>query len=156
MNEFTNNSAFALATKNAWGNTIISAYDIEMEVLQSSSVFVPTSVTNNEKLTVGKAYDLCELFKAAGLDFSNIVDYNFINEIPVSATVEGKMLTANAPIQLGGKIKMEYLAVDGETNKVALDANSITQQKLLKLLLLLSGLFHHLDQNLRHIRLLAL
>ena len=122
LNEFTNNSAFALATKNAWGNTIISAYDIEMEVLQSSSVFVPTSVTNNEKLTVGKAYDLCELFKAAGLDFSNIVDYNFINEIPVSATVEGKMLTANAPIQLGGKIKMEYLAVDGETNKVALDA----------------------------------
>ena len=122
LNEFTNNSAFALATKNAWGNTIISAYDIEMEVLQSSSVFVPTSVTNNEKLTVGKAYDLCELFKAAGLDFSNIVDYNFINEIPVSATVEGKMLTVNVPIPLDGKIKMECLAVDGTNKTVALNA----------------------------------
>lgn len=122
LNEFTNNSAFALATKNAWGNTIISAYDIEMEVLQSSSVFVPTSVTNNEKLTVGKAYDLCELFKAAGLDFSNIVDYNFINEIPVSATVEGKMLTVNVPKSLYGQIKMKCLAVDGTEKRVALNA----------------------------------
>lgn len=123
LNEFTNNSAFALATKNAWGNTIISAYDIEMEVLQSSSVFVPTSVTNAEKLNVGKAYDLCELFKAAGLDFSNIVDYNFINEIPVSATVEGKMLTVNTPFKLNGEIKMTYLAVDGTADKtVALKA----------------------------------
>jgi|GEM_PF-6949867 len=122
LNEFTNNSAFALATKNAWGNTIISAYDIEMEVLQSSSVFVPTSVTNNEKLTVGKAYDLCELFKAAGLDFSNIVDYNFINEIPVSATVEGKMLTVNVPKSLYGQIKMKCLAVDGTEKTVALNA----------------------------------
>ena len=122
LNEFTNNSAFALATKNAWGNTIISAYDIAMKVIQSSSVFVPTSVTNNEKLTVGKAYDLCELFKAAGLDFSNIVDYNFINEIPVSATVEGKMLTVNVPKSLYGQIKMKCLAVDGTEKTVALNA----------------------------------
>lgn len=122
LNEFTNNSAFALATKNAWGNTIISAYDIEMEVLQSSTVTVPTSVYNAEKLNVGKAYDLYELFKTAGLDFSNIVDYNFINEIPVSATVEGKMLTVNVPKSLSGQIKMECLAVDGTKKTVALYA----------------------------------
>lgn len=123
LNEFTNNSAFALATKNAWGNTIISAYDIEMEVLQSSTVTVPTRVYNAEKLNVGKAYDLYELFKAAGLDFSNIVDYNFINEIPVSATVEGKMLTVNVPKSLRGEIKMECLAVDGTKHTVGLNAN---------------------------------
>lgn len=125
LNEFTSGSAFALATKNAWGNTIISAYDIKVELSQSGAVSIRPSVTypyNAEKLNVGKAYDLCELFKAAGLDFSNIVDYNFINEIPVSATVEGKMLTANAPIQLGGKIKMECLAVDGTKKTVALNA----------------------------------
>ena len=122
LNEFTNNSAFALATKNAWGNTIISAYDIKMEVLQSSTVTVPTSVYNAEKLNVGKAYDLYELFKTAGLDFSNIVDYNFINEIPVSATVEGKMLTVNVPKSLSGQIKMECLAVDGTKKTVALYA----------------------------------
>lgn len=123
LNEFTNNSAFALATKNAWGNTIISAYDIEMEVLQSSTVTVPTSVYNAEKLNVGKAYDLYELFKTAGLDFSNIVDYNFINEIPVSATVEGKMLTVNVRKSLRGEIKMECLAVDGTKHTVGLNAN---------------------------------
>lgn len=123
LNEFTRGSAFALATKNAWGNTIISAYDIRVILSASSSVTVPTSVTNNEKLTVGKAYDLCELFEAAGFDFSNIVDYNFINEIPVSATVEGKMLTANAPIPLDGKIKMECLAVDGTVHTVELYAD---------------------------------
>lgn len=127
LNEFTNNSAFALATKNAWGNTIISAYDIEMEVLQSSTVTVPASVSNNEKLTVGKAYDLYELFKAAytnaGYDFSEIVDYNFINEIPVSATVEGKMLTVNVRKSLRGEIKMECLAVDGTKHTVGLNAN---------------------------------
>lgn len=123
LNEFTNKSAFALATKNAWGNTIISAYDIEMKVLQSSTVTVPTSVYNAEKLNVGKAYDLYELFKAAGLDFSNIVDYNFINEIPVSATVEGKMLTVNVPKSLSGQIKMECLAVDGTKHTVGLNAN---------------------------------
>lgn len=127
LNEFTNNSAFALATKNAWGNTIISAYDIEMEVLQSSTVTVPASVSNNEKLTVGKAYDLYELFKAAytnaGYDFSEIVDYNFINEIPVSATVEGKMLTVNVRKSLRGEIKMECLAVDGTKHTVGLNAD---------------------------------
>lgn len=127
LNEFTNKSAFALATKNAWGNTIISAYDIEMKVLQSSTVTVPASVSNNEKLTVGKAYDLYELFKAAytnaGYDFSEIVDYNFINEIPVSATVEGKMLTVNVPKSLRGEIKMECLAVDGTKHTVGLNAN---------------------------------
>ncbi len=122
LNEFTSGSAFALATKNAWGNTIISAYDIEMEVLQSSTVTVPTSVYNAEKLNVGKAYDLYELFKTAGLDFSNIVDYNFINEIPVSATVEGKMLTVNVPKSLSGQIKMECLAVDGTKKTVELNA----------------------------------
>ena len=125
LNEFTSGSAFALATKNAWGNTIISAYDIKVELSQSGAVSIRPSVTypyNAEKLNVGKAYDLCELFKAAGLDFSNIVDYNFINEIPVSATVEGKMLTANAPIPLDGKIKMECLAVDGTKKTVALNA----------------------------------
>lgn len=125
LGEFGNYTAFALATKNAWGNTIISTYDISVKLSQSGAVSFSSSVTypyNAEKLNVGKAYDLCELFKAAGLDFSNIVDYNFINEIPVSATVEGKMLTANAPIQLGGKIKMECLAVDGTKKTVALYA----------------------------------
>lgn len=123
LNEFTSGSAFALATKNAWGNTIISAYDIKVELSQSGAVSIRPSVTYNaEKLNVGTAYDLCELFKTAGLDFSEIVDYNFINEMPVSATVEGKMLTANAPIQLGGKIKMECLAVDGTKKTVALYA----------------------------------
>lgn len=123
LNEFTNNSAFALATKNAWGNTIISAYDIEMEVLQSSTVTVPNRVYNAEKLNVGKTYDLYELFKAANFDFSNIVDYNFINEIPVSATVEGKMLTVNVRKLLNGKIKMECLAVDGTKHIVELYAD---------------------------------
>lgn len=125
LGEFRTYTAFALATKNAWGNTIISAYDISVKLSQSGAVSISSSVTypyNAEKLNVGKAYDLCELFKAAGLNFSNIVDYNFINEIPVSATVEGKMLTANAPIQLGGKIKMECLAVDGTKKTVALYA----------------------------------
>ena len=125
LNEFTSGSAFALVTKNAWGNTIISAYDIKVELSQSGAVSMSSSVTypfSAEKLNVGKAYDLCELFKAAGLDFSDIVDYNFTNEIPVSATVEGKMLTVNAPIQLGGKIKMECLAVDGTPKTVALNA----------------------------------
>ena len=122
LNEFTNYTAFALATKNAWGNTIISAYDISVKLSQSYAVRIPSLVNNTEKLNVGTAYDLCELFKAAGLDFSEIVDYNFINEIPVSATVEGKMLTANTPIQLGGKIKMECLAVDGTKKTVALYA----------------------------------
>lgn len=126
LNEFTSGSAFALATKNAWGNTIISAYDIKVELSQSDAVSILPSVTypyNAEKLNVGKAYDLCELFKTAGLDFSNIVDYNFINEIPVSATVEGKMLTVNTPITLGGKIKMECLAVDGTKKTVELFAD---------------------------------
>ena len=125
LNEFTSGSAFALATKNAWGNTIISAYDIKVELSQSGAVSIRPSVTypyNAEKLNVGKAYDLCELFKAAGLDFSNIVDYNFINEIPVSATVEGKMLTVNVPKSLYGQIKMECLAVDGTKKTVALNA----------------------------------
>lgn len=125
LNEFTSGSAFALATKNAWGNTIISAYDIKVELSQSGAVSIRPSVTypyNAEKLNVGKAYDLCELFKAAGLDFSNIVDYNFINEIPVSATVEGKMLTVNVPKSLSGQIKMECLAVDGTKKTVALYA----------------------------------
>lgn len=127
LNEFTSGSAFALATKNAWGNTIISAYDIRVRLLnESDAVDIPSVVSypyNAEKLNVGKAYDLCELFKAAGLDFSNIVDYNFINEIPVSATVEGKMLTVNTPFELNGEIKMTYLAVDGTADKtVALKA----------------------------------
>ena len=125
LGEFGNYTAFALATKNAWGNTIISTYDISVKLSQSGAVSFLPSVNypyNAEKLNVGKAYDLCELFKAAGLDFSNIVDYNFINEIPVSATVEGKMLTANAPIPLDGKIKMECLAVDGTKKTVALYA----------------------------------
>ena len=125
LDKFTNGSAFALATKNAWGNTIISAYDIKVELSESDNVSIPSSVSypySAETLNVGKAYDLCELFKAAGLDFSNIVDYNFINEIPVSATVEGKMLTVNAPIPLSGKIKMECLAVDGTKKTVALNA----------------------------------
>ena len=124
LNEFTSGSAFALATKNAWGNTIISAYDIKVELSESGNVSIPSFVyyRGAETLNVGKAYDLCELFKTAGLDFSNIVDYNFINEIPVSATVEGKMLTVNAPIPLNGKIKMECLAVDGTKKTVALNA----------------------------------
>lgn len=125
LDKFTNGSAFALATKNAWGNTIISAYDIKVKLSESDNVSIPSSVSypySAETLNVGKAYDLCELFKAAGLDFSNIVDYNFINEIPVSATVEGKMLTVNAPIPLNYKIKMECLAVDGTKKTVALDA----------------------------------
>lgn len=125
LNEFTNYTAFALATKNAWGNTIISAYDISVKLSQSYAVRIPSAVYypySAEKLNVGTAYDLCELFKTADLDFSEIVDYNFINEIPVSATVEGKMLTANAPIPLDGKIKMECLAVDGTKKTVALYA----------------------------------
>lgn len=126
LNEFTSGSAFALATKNAWGNTIISAYDIRVRLNESDAVDIPSVVSypsSAEKLNVGKAYDLCELFKAAGLDFSNIVDYNFINEIPVSATVEGKMLTVNTPFELNGEIKMTYLAVDGTADKtVALKA----------------------------------
>lgn len=125
LGEFRNYTAFALATKNAWGNTIISTYDISVQLSQSDAVSIPSSVSypyNAEKLNVGKAYDLCELFKAAGLDFSNIVDYNFKNEMPVSATVEGKMLTVNTPISLLGKIKMEYLAVDGTTDEVELYA----------------------------------
>ena len=125
LGEFRNYTAFALATKNAWGNTIISTYDISVKLSQSGAVSIPSSVSypyNAEKLNVGKAYDLCELFKAAGLDFSNIVDYNFKNEMPVSATVEGKMLTVNTPISLLGKIKMEYLAVDGTTDEVELYA----------------------------------
>lgn len=123
LNEFTRGSAFALATKDAWGNTIISAYDIRVALSESGNVSIPSSVYNAEMLNVGKAYDLCELFKAAGLDFSNIVDYNFINEIPVSATVEGKMLTVNTPMPLSGKIKMECLAVDGTKKTVALIAD---------------------------------
>lgn len=123
LNEFTNNSAFALATKNAWGNTIISAYDIEIELSRSFTATVQRYAFNNEKLTVGKAYDLYELFKAANFDFSNIVDYNFINEIPVSATVEGKMLTVNVRKSLNGKIKMECLAVDGTKHIVELYAD---------------------------------
>ena len=123
LNEFTNNSAFALATKNAWGNTIISAYDIEIELSRSFTATVQQYAFNNEKLTVGKAYDLYELFKAANFDFSNIVDYNFINEIPVSATVEGKMLTVNVRKSLNGKIKMECLAVDGTKHIVELYAD---------------------------------
>ena len=123
LNEFTNNSAFALATKNAWGNTIISAYDIKIELSRSFTANVQQYAFNNEKLTVGKAYDLYELFKAAGFDFSNIVDYNFINEIPVSATVEGKMLTVNVRKSLNGKIKMECLAVDGIKHTVELYAD---------------------------------
>lgn len=122
LNEFTRGSVFALATKNAWGNTIISAYDIRVALSESGNVSIPSFVYNAEMLNVGKAYDLCELFKAAGLDFSNIVDYNFINEIPVSATVEGKMLTVNTPMPLSGKIKMECLAVDGTKKTVALNA----------------------------------
>lgn len=123
LNEFTNNSAFALATKNAWGNTIISAYDIEIKLSRSFTATVQQYAFNNEKLTVGKAYDLYELFKAANFDFSNIVDYNFINEIPVSATVEGKMLTVNVRKSLNGKIKMECLAVDGTKHIVELYAD---------------------------------
>lgn len=126
LNEFTRGSAFALATKNAWGNTIISAYDIRLALSESDNVIIPNSVEypySAEKLNVGNAYDLCELFKTAGLDFSNIVDYNFINEIPVSATVEGKMLTVNTPITLGGEIKMECLAVDGTKKTVVLFAD---------------------------------
>lgn len=125
LGEFRNYTAFALATKNAWGNTIISTYDISVKLSQSGAVSISPSVTypyNAEKLNVGKAYDLCELFKAAGLDFSNIVDYNFINEIPVSATVEGKMLTVNVPKSLYGQIKMKCLAVDGTEKTVALNA----------------------------------
>ena len=126
LNEFTRGSAFALATKNAWGNTIISAYDIRLALSESDNVIIPDVVEypySAEKLNVGNAYDLCELFKTAGLDFSNIVDYNFINEIPVSATVEGKMLTVNTPITLGGEIKMECLAVDGTKKTVVLFAD---------------------------------
>ena len=124
LNKFTSGSAFALATKNAWGNTIISAYDVRVAISSSSTpVTVNPFLQIREDLTVGKAYDLYELFKAAGFDFSNIVDYNFINEIPVSATVEGKMLTVNVSKSLYGQIKMKCLAVDGTVHTVDLYAD---------------------------------
>ncbi|MBD3587778.1 PL29 family lyase N-terminal domain-containing protein [Bacteroides sp. GM023] len=104
----TAETAYALTTKDAWGNEIISGYDVKVKVEQGApdvDFQVP-----DEKLTYQKSYSLDELFSSE-LDKVVAHYYTVAENDKVEFDKKNNTIIAKEPTKV--KVTIHYLAVDG-------------------------------------------
>ena len=107
-------TAYAIATKDVYGNEILSNYDLVANIGAAMSTSLTIKANNQQE--VGKAVDLSSYFDVS----DNVMDYYF--EIPVDqtanknatgATLNGQMLTATNPGNLN--VVVHYLKYNCST-----------------------------------------
>ena len=107
--------AYALSTKDAWGNEIISDYDINIKTTKSTSI-TPLSTSGPAIATIKDEQDLDELAKSVGVDFSSVVQYYYEIDgaTPAGVTFDKAKKKISSTTGQVVNLKVYYLAVSGE------------------------------------------
>ena len=110
------NTAYALTTKDAWGNEIISGYDVKVAAKAATEQDQPKVefTAPSETLTYQETYKLDELF---GSQLDNVVAYYY--EVAEDKNIEFKkdLNTIKANKETEAKVTVHYLTVAGEVKK---------------------------------------
>ena len=110
------NTAYALTTKDAWGNEIISGYDVEVKAKATTDSDQPeVSISGpSETLTYQETYKLDELF---GSQLDNVVAYYY--EVAKNENIEFKkdLNTIKANKETEAEVTVHYLTVAGEVKE---------------------------------------
>ena len=110
------NTAYALTTKDAWGNEIISGYDVKVAAKAATEQEQPKVefTAPDEALTYQKSYNLDELFNS---ELDKVVAYYYEvtkdEAAKVDATFDKDKNTIIAKKEGKMKIKIHYLPVSG-------------------------------------------
>lgn len=110
------NTAYALTTKDAWGNEIISGYDVKVAAKAATEQDQPEVefTAPDEALTYQKSYNLDELFNS---ELDKVVAYYYEvtkdEAAKVDATFDKDKNTIIAKKEGKMKIKIHYLPVSG-------------------------------------------
>ena len=110
------NTAYALTTKDAWGNEIISGYDVKVKAKATTDSDQPeVSISGpSETLTYQETYKLDELF---GSQLDNVVAYYY--EVAKNENIEFKkdLNTIKANKETEAEVTVYYLTVAGEVKE---------------------------------------
>ena len=110
------NTAYALTTKDAWGNGIISGYDVKVKAKATTDSDQPeVSISGpSETLTYQETYKLDELF---GSQLDNVVAYYY--EVAKNENIEFKkdLNTIKANKETEAEVTVYYLTVAGEVKE---------------------------------------
>ena len=110
------NTAYALTTKDAWGNEIISGYDVKVKAKATTDSDQPeVSISGpSETLTYQETYKLDELF---GSQLDNVVAYYY--EVAKNENIEFKkdLNTIKANKETEAEVTVHYLTVAGEVKE---------------------------------------
>ena len=111
------NTAYALTTKDAWGNEIISGYDVKVAAKAATEQDQPKVdfTAPNEVLTYQKSYNLDELFNS---ELDKVVAYYYEvtkdEAAKVDATFDKDKNTIIAKKEGKMDVKIHYLSVSGK------------------------------------------
>ena len=122
--------AYALSTKDAWGNEIISDYDINIKTTKSTSI-TPLATSGPAVATINDMQNLDELAKSVGVDFSSVVQYYYEIDgaTPAGVTFDKANKTIKSTTGQVVNLKVYYLAVSGERFD-GVDRNGVTKAPL--------------------------
>ena len=108
-------TAYALTTKDAWGNEIISGYDVKVKTEKAENGTPSVSFqAPDEDLTYQKSYSLDELFSS---ELNKVVAhyYTVADNDKVDFDKKNNTIIANEPTKVD--VTIHYLAVDGTTTE---------------------------------------
>lgn len=115
--------AYALATENAWGKTILSEYDVNVEADGNTAPGLSSSYSIDAPFI--ELNDLDELVKKAGEDnLENVAAYYYeFSDLPNTVTFDktAKTITSTVGQTIPGTL--HYLKVDGTTGETELTLN---------------------------------
>ena len=108
-----NSQALALSTTDAWGNEIISDYDVKVVAKNVAADFVAlTDGTANAN--IGKEYNLDELAKAAGIEFAQVVEHLYEVESAEGVSFDAEKQTIQSATGREVKVTLKYVGIDGK------------------------------------------
>ena len=115
--------AYALATENAWGKTILSEYDVKVK---PDNTTVPTlSASYSIDVPFNEEKELDELVKSAGeSNIENVAAYYYeFSNLPTTVTFDKTKNTIESTIGQTITGTLHYLKVDGTKGRTALTLN---------------------------------
>lgn len=115
--------AYALKTENAFGKTILSAYDAKIKPVAEEKMLESLSALDKQ---FGQDFVLSELVKeAGGSDLDNVADYYFTSEstgVTIKKNKEGQYVINSSKGQTVN-VAVHYLTVMGNTKETTLTIN---------------------------------
>lgn len=117
------NVAYAMATKNAWGQEILSAYDVKVKPDNTTSPALTAAYSID--VPFNQVSNLAEIVVGAGeTNLGNVAAYYFeFTNLPATVTFDKEKNTINSTVGQTINGTLHYLKVNGDKGTTALTLN---------------------------------